>query len=303
MLYLTTRNKIDSYTAHRVFCSDYPPGGGFFVPYRIPVFSEEQVLGFKDLSFSESIAYVLNTFFGSHINGWDVDFAIGRKAVQLAAMSHRIFLLETWHNPEGTYRHMASRLSKLVHGGENSDAKDSIWFCTALDIALLFGAYGALLRREISAFNMAVPAGDLQLLTSLRFAQRMGLPVQNIAMAASEREDLWDFLQQGSYRTDRDRIPSGLEQLLYLHFGLDEVLRFLDAVKNRKTYRLTPEQLAVFSEGLCVHVVGKNRIQSVQHSCEQPLSADAAYAYAALQDYRVQSADGLDTVLFSFKKP
>ncbi len=46
MLYITTRNLHDAYTAHRAITSERCPNGGCFVPFRLPYFDIGIVAGF-----------------------------------------------------------------------------------------------------------------------------------------------------------------------------------------------------------------------------------------------------------------
>ena len=307
MLYLTTRNKTDSYTAHRVLHSQQPPGGGYFVPFHLPVFTEEELSALKELSFSDTVARILNLFFGGNISGWDIDFAVGRQAVKLVNMSHRIFVLESWHNHEGSHKYFVKRLHQIMRDPRENSGEPGAWFCTAVEIALLFAWYGCLLRRDITRFNVALPAGDMQRLLSVRYAQQMGLPVYTVALGAEESEDLWEFIYHGKYSTRREVLPTGLEQLIYLHFGMDGVKKYLLAVENKRQYHLSEEELQRFADGLFTSVVGANRVQSVissvKRSCNYNISPDAACAYGALQDCRVRGAGGMDAVLLSFLKP
>ena len=43
MLYVTTRNNRDAYTAQRVLRENRGPDGGLYVPFREPVFSREEI--------------------------------------------------------------------------------------------------------------------------------------------------------------------------------------------------------------------------------------------------------------------
>lgn len=307
LLYLTTRNKVDTYTAYRVLRESAPAGGGSFVPFQLPVFTEQQLFQMKELSFSEIVAKTLNLFFGTSISGWDIDFAVGRQVFKLVNMSHRIFVLESWHNHEGTHECTVSRLYRLLAGEEKMNIAPGGWFYTAVDIAMLFGVFGQLLRKDITQFHVAFPAGDLKLLVALRYAQKMGLPISTVALGADEGEDLWEFIYHGNYSTRREKLPSGLESLIYLAFGINGVKRFLRIAENKRIYQLSDDELAVFADGIFASVVGKNRIQniisSVKRTCNYRISTDTAYAYSALQDCRVRGTGGQDAVLFSYRKP
>ena len=56
MLYVSTRNTTDSYTAYRVLHEDYAPDGGVFAPYRLPIFSSEEHKSFCEKTFGERVA-------------------------------------------------------------------------------------------------------------------------------------------------------------------------------------------------------------------------------------------------------
>ena len=47
MLYVTTRNNRDAYTAQRVLRENRGPDGGLYVPFREPVFSREEIDALK----------------------------------------------------------------------------------------------------------------------------------------------------------------------------------------------------------------------------------------------------------------
>ena len=307
LLYLTTRNKTDSYTAYRVLHGAAPKGGGFFVPFRLPQFTEQELCALKELTFSETVAKILNLFFGTNVGGWDIDFSVGRQAFQLVNMSHRIFVLESWHNHEGTHECTVKRLYRLLTGENKLTAVPGDWFYTSVDIAMLFGVFGQLLRNGIGQFHVALPAGNLKLLVALRYAQKMGLPVSTVALGADESEDLWEFIYHGNYSTRRDKLPLGLEILIFLAFGAEGVSKYLDIAKDKRVYRLSDDELAVFADGIYTSVVGKNRIRSiisnVKRSCNYRISEDAACAYSALQDCRVRGTGGQDAVLLSYYKP
>ena len=56
MLYLSTRNKADSFTAHRVLHSAAAPDGGMFMPMQLPVQTDAVLAEFEQMSFGEAVA-------------------------------------------------------------------------------------------------------------------------------------------------------------------------------------------------------------------------------------------------------
>lgn len=65
MLYVTTRNNRDAYTAQRVLRENRGPDGGLYVPFREPVFSWEEIDALKEKSFHQCVAEVLNRLFNT----------------------------------------------------------------------------------------------------------------------------------------------------------------------------------------------------------------------------------------------
>ena len=53
MLYVTTRNKNDAYTAHKTLTTDRGVNGGFFVPFQLPVLTGEEIAALKEKSFGQ----------------------------------------------------------------------------------------------------------------------------------------------------------------------------------------------------------------------------------------------------------
>ena len=62
MLYLTTRDKFDTYTVYRTLNDDTAPNGGLYFPFRLPNVTMESL---KGNSFCECVASVLNLFFSA----------------------------------------------------------------------------------------------------------------------------------------------------------------------------------------------------------------------------------------------
>ena len=59
MLYVTTRNEHDAYTAHRAIHSLKGTDGGDFLPFRMPALTQEEIAALKDISFGQCVADML----------------------------------------------------------------------------------------------------------------------------------------------------------------------------------------------------------------------------------------------------
>ena len=67
MLYVSTRSKTDSFTAHRVLHEAAAPDGGMYAPFRFPHLNNMQLQQLQTASFSENVATILNLFFSADL--------------------------------------------------------------------------------------------------------------------------------------------------------------------------------------------------------------------------------------------
>lgn len=307
MLYLSTRNKADSFTAYRVLHSDEAPDGGMFFPMNLPVQDDIALASFEQMTFPETAATILNLFFGTNITRWDVDFAVGRQALDLVSAGYKISLAESWHNPAGTHEYLCNRLFCLVRGEKFTTDTPNLWFQTVIDIAILFGVYGKFARQEIYEFDVAVETGDMMLLLAIRYAQKMGLPVRNIILGCIDGDGLWEFVSYGNYQTSRKSELAGLEALLWLEFGYGEVRKYCTAIQKRQQFRLNGLSFEQFRGGMFATVVGENRVQNVVDSTMRTnnyqMEKSTARAFGALQDYRAKTGVNKNTLLFARNAP
>lgn len=303
MLYLSTGNKADSFTAHRVLRSPSAPDGGLFMPMSIPVQNDIALSAFEQMNSGEIFAAILNLFFGTRLSGWDVDFSVGRQALDLVSAGYKVSLAESWHNPNGTHEYLVQHLYDLVTRDRHSLVLPNLWFRTVVDIAILFAVYSKYCRQEIYTFDVAVGAVNLQQLLAIRYGQKMGLPIQKIILGCVEGDGLWEFVSFGTYQAARRvRIPC-LEALLWLDFGYTETERYLAAIENKTVYRLGEVALEQFRKDVFVTVVGEDRVRNVIDSTLRTnnyrMDIDTARAFGALQDYRAKKGINKNTLLFA----
>lgn len=307
MLYLSTKNKADSFTAYKVLRSAAASDGGMFVPMQIPVQDDFALAQFEKMSFGDAVATVVNLFFGTKLTGWDVDFAIGRQAVDLIPIGHKVSVAESWHNPAGAHAYLVQRLYNLVLGDPRNTLSPNTWFCTVVRIAILFGIYGKCSRREIYEFDVAVDAADLQMLLAVRYAQKMGLPVQKIVLGCTDGDGMWNFLSYGDYTAAKKERNVGFEALLWLEFGYEEVNRYHISLEKKLTYRLNAVRLETFRKKLFGTVVGDHRVKNVVESTvmtnHYQMDSNMARAFGALLNYRAKTGENKNTLLFAQNMP
>lgn len=307
MLYLNTRNKADSFTAHKVLRTKSASDGGIFMPMSLPAQNDISLAVFEQMGFGDTVAAVFNLFYGTKLTGWDVDFAVGRQTFDLVSAGYKISLAESWHNPAGSHDYLVQKLHQLVTGEKIPAQAVNFWFRTTVDIAILFAVYGKYCRQEIYEFDVAVETGDLQLLLAIRCAQKMGMPIRKIILGSVEGDGLWEFISNGAYQMNRNGCPAGLEALLWLEFGYCEAAGYLYALQNRHIYKLNDLRLAQFKQGLFTSVVGDNRAANVVDSTirtnNYQMELSTARAFAALQDYRAKTGENKNTLLFARNLP
>lgn len=307
MLYLTTRNKADSYTAYRTLRCEKAPDGGLFLPMQLPVLSDFQLSEFEQMNFGSITAAILNLFFGTNITGWDVDFAVGRQAVTMSTAGYKVSVAETWHNPAGTHAYLVQRLYALACGEKTPSGKPNLWFEAVVDIAVFFAMHANLCRQDVYEFDIALRSGDLQQLFALRYAQKMGLPVGKIILGSIPDDGLWEFVSHGEYPTAGKVQSSGLEALLWLEFGHDEAAKFLQSVQMKSIYHLDLPRIETFRKDMFTSVVGQDRAMAVAKSAANSgqylMELPAAWAFGALQDYRAKTGINRNTLLLAHNAP
>lgn len=315
MLYVTTRNNRDAFTAQRALRENRASDGGFYVPLRMNGFSAEEIQALSDKTFGETVAHVLNRLFKLKLTGWDVDFCIGRYPVRLVPLRHRIMIAETWHNPQWSYERVVNNL--VSHLCDASTVPGN-WVRIAVRVAVLFGIFGDLQRQGIPSADISVISGDFSAVVSAWYARQWGLPIGNIICCCNENKAIWDLLCQGQMRTDTLSIstaipeadvvvPENLERLIQVCGGYAEVSQYLQCCREGKSYYPSDVTLKTLRSGMYVSVVSSERldhtIPGVYRTNQYILSPYAALAYAGLLDYRAKTGCTNHAIVLSEKSP
>ncbi len=302
MLYVSTRDKTDSFTAYRALHEDKTPDGGFFAPFRLPRFTAEEIESLKELSFSETVAKILNLFFSRRLNSWDVEFCIGRYPFHMESIGQRAVVAELWHNNQAAYDQMVANLYKKL-SDKNGDIVPQ-WVRIAIEIAVLFGLLGELQRNGIESVDVAVTDDVFHYPMAAWYARKMGLPVGNILCGCAENSGLWDFLRRGEAAAN---VPPEIELLIYENLGTDEAARYIHVRGCGRIYRLNELVCAELSQRIYPSVIGTERIPavtaSIYRTCGYVSDPQTAAAYGALQDYRAATGENRPTLLLSRRSP
>lgn len=321
MLYITTRDKFDTFTEAHALRKSRAANGGLFLPFRMPAFSNEEIGALKNKSFGQTVAETLNAFFFCGMTGWDVEFAIGRYPAKLTGMNHRIWIAELWHNQSWEYAKLERSLSERICP-DNMGREIPSWVRIAIRIAVLFAVYGEMLRADSGlagkTFDAAVPTGDFSAAMALWYARSMGLPVGNIVCGCNENSAVWDLLHIGEFRTDTPvettttkeadiAVPEELERLIHATLGIPETQRYCEICGRGDIYSPRAGMLEPLRKGMFSAVVSQTRLEglipSVYHTSGCILSPYTALAYGALQDYRAKTGESRTALLLADKNP
>ena len=321
MLYVTTRDQYDASTTPKSLLSDRGSDGGLYLPFRMPEFAEDELQDFVSGNFGQTMAKVLNLFFSCRLNGWDVEFCIGRYPVKVTDMKQRVYAAELWHNSQNCYSRLENALSEKIRESICGDATTS-WMRIAIRIAVLFGVYGEMLHTGAIApnvtFDVSVPTGDFSCPMAVWYARKMGLPVENIICGCNENGALWELLHHGEIRTDAATIktttpdadigvPDELERLICGVFGQSEARRYSAICADGGVYAPDPGMLDALRKGLFAAVISNERlaalVPNIFATCGYILGPYSALAYGGLLDYRTKHRESRPALLFADRNP
>lgn len=314
MLYVTTRNNRDSVTAARVLAENRGEGGGLYMPMHFPQISKEEWKQFTAMSFNQRIAELLNRFFSTRLTGWDIDFCIGRYPVRVEQLAHKIFLAETWHNPQWQYSRMEHNLMKLLEAGTDIPGN---WVSVAVRMAVMAAVLGS---RELlgGAVDISVVSGDFALPVSAWYLRKMGFPVGNIICCCNENNQFWNLICNGQMHADAVChstlvpeadvvLPVNLERLICECGGIPEVERYLSCCESGGAYSVSDTVLQLLREGLFVSVVSSDRVETtipnVYKTHGYVLAPASSLAYSGLMDYRTKTGITRPAVVFCDRNP
>lgn len=315
MLYVTTRNAQEHYTPAYTLRDSRSKDGGFFVPFHVPVFSDEEIRNMHGAAFGQCVAEVINRLFQTQLTGWDIEFAIGRYPVRLRPLGHRIWVAETWHNIHWNFDHVVSKIAALI---DKNGYPQSAWVGTAVRAAVLFGIYSELSSSGSQPMDVSVASREESFPMSVWYARQWGLPIGNIVCSCSEDSGIWNLITYGQMRmgegsgaAEADQESGTLdsvEQLLFVCGGSDETAHFLDSQKRRQLY--TPTSDTVFNhlqQGVFASPVSKQRIMDTipavfrTHGCL--IDPVTSWAYSGLLDYRARTGIIRPSVIISENSP
>jgi threonine synthase len=278
---------------------------------QLPRFDEGQIAALAENFFAQNVADILNLLFGTKLDGWSVEFGIGRYPVKPVALHGKITVAESWHNPSYRFERLVNGIEKALRQSDQISRIPSDWLMIASRIAVLFGSYGLLRQNGTlekgQLLDVALPAGDCSALMAAWYAAKMGLPVGMIVCCCKETSVLWNLFHKGELRPDGRNLPKDLERLIFGTLGRAETERFCRAISAQRTYQLDGEQLSRLREGIFVSVVSDRRIASTLPNLYKTTGfladPDTALSYSGLGDYRAAAGENRQALIIAEESP
>lgn len=308
MLYLTTRDPHDTFTAHKALTEQVADNGGLFIPLKFPFYDADALKVLLDKDFCDIVAEILNHFFSLRISPWAVEVCIGRNPVKIATPGRKVLIAESWYNPGRNYEYLITQLNGVLSGIHETIPKS--WLRVAVGIAFAFAVFSLVGKSGYNeTMDVCVHDGDLSMPTAMLYAKQMGLPINKIIICSKENSAIWDLINHGQLVTSLLGPEQKLaaERIVCSMLGQEQNGKYVAACQRRGVFTVELEQEQILPETLFASVIGEERIRSVQknvfHTNGYSLSDDAALCYGGVQDYRSKTGQGTLTLLFGLEAP
>ena len=128
------------------------PDGGHYLPMRHPQFDQAEMNALLDKTSGQCIAEILNLQFHTKLTGADIDLCIGKNALRLEPLAHRILLAQCWHTPGYAFERIRAALAKRIAAEEASPGG---WLEIGIRIAVLFGVFSDLHKSGVERADVA----------------------------------------------------------------------------------------------------------------------------------------------------
>ena len=163
--------------------------------------------------------------------------------------------------------------------------------------------------------NIVVPTGNFGNILAAYYASKMGIPVNKFICASNKNKVLTDFINTGTYSTDREfyltnspsmdiLISTNLERLLYHLCGGngEEVKAMMESLDKNKQYTVSDqikEGMKEFYGGSCSVEQTNEAIGKMYADNDYLMDTHTAVAYKVYEDYKAATGDDTPAVIAS----
>lgn len=311
MLYLSTKDPHEAFTAYKALTDDIAVDGGLYIPFKLPEIDAAQLDNLIDSSFCHTVAEILNRFFSCKLSAWDMETCIGRKPIRIGNPGRKTLVAEAWYNPGNCYEYAVETINDKLCGISHAPVRS--WTRVAVGIAFAFGVYCELIHNDLldrnEYFDICVNDGDMSFPAAILYAKQMGLPINRIVISSKDNSALWDLVNHGQLGTSllKPVQKIGAQRLICGLLGQDQIESYTAACQRHGVYLAPEEKVSGLSDIIFASVIGKERIESVANNvyktCGYSLASDTAVCYGGIQDYRSKTGQGKPAVLFGLTAP
>ena len=210
------------------------------------------------------------------------------------------------------------------NGYELSSANSINWGRLLPQIIYYFHAYFSLVRQgEIqlgAQINIVVPTGNFGNILASYYAMKMGLPVNRIICASNDNKVITDFIQTGTYDSNREflttispamdiLISSNLERLLFDITGGDceAVSSYMTALRQEGIYTVDQKTTGtlqnLFWAGFATEDETKETIRHIYNDYSYLIDPHTAVGIHVYEKYMENTGDRTKTIAASTASP
>ena len=305
---MSTRDDLTTYTSDRALSEQRASDGGLYIPYRIPKLSDEELRRVREMDTKEIVMFVARRYLRLPDGFLEADGI----PVRINAVGNRIAVCDIFPERCGSFRGYTNMVADcLCPDGQGNTGLLSV--CLRIGaIAAAITAYDRLDEMHTNCrTDITAVAGDLFGPMSAFIAREMGFPVGDILCCCNENSGFWELLHHGAFRTDQVAahtgipeadiaVPDGLECLIALCCGREEVARYLEAVRSGRPYMPGEEGLEGLRSAFRATVVTDLRhILGAYISRGIPIRAGTALALTGLMNYRTGNGPARRTLVLA----
>lgn len=272
MLYISTKNKKQTYTAHQALLFEADIDGGVIAPIRLPVFTKTELSDIFGRGLCGATVCILNKFFSKSLADKHIKDAFGFNVPVSDMLDRKTLLIRL----DGCLQ----EAEKMIYSQLSGECKaPTLWASCAIRIGLLFGVFSELYRCGIHFADFAVESNNVLSFVPVYYGKIMGLPVSKIITGTNNEDAIWRFLH-------KEQSSDGEQNAYFLH-GIDCCMNGSDKIVSE-----------IFSSVVSLDRA-KEIIMTMQTTYQKVIDLSAAVSYGALQDYRAITGENRTTVIFN----
>ena len=192
MLYVSIKNKNQTYTAHQALTRDALLND-LLIPIRLPFFDDSERSRIFDMGFEKAVTHILSKFFvlGDKLNQIESCIHDYCPTINTLDRKTQIVTYRSMHNLEENIGILLTERPGLL----------PLWPRCAIRISMLFGLFPQL---NTNAVDFAICTNDPVNFLPLLIGKAMGLPTGKIICGTESEDPLWVYMRNDLFRDDSE---------------------------------------------------------------------------------------------------